>query len=170
MPAQPPDVRGPGSKNARFRRVCPASSEFDHIPPRRSMADQGCFRRNQRFESDRRKQKRFRYLPFNQGSPDVQNRLPFKEYGAFGYSKNIAREPEFREVFPEPHGSVPKVGETLQVANLVRSEMEIQEIVDDTVNAGDDNEFPMAGKTTNRKLERAHFILFACREITRGHG
>src|ERR1019366_2384130 len=129
----------------------------------------GSFRCDQGLESDGRQKIRFRDLPFDYGSADVEHGLTCVEHRSFGHGEHIAREAERGEGIPEALRSFAKALKAAQVGDLVWLEAEIQQVIDCPMDAGEQHEVPVARQTANRKLERPNVGLTARGKITRGH-
>jgi len=84
------DVSGARGENPGLGRMGAAGAKLDHFPALRGVGDAGGLTGNQGFEGNGREEICFGELGFDERRADVQDRLPFVEYGAFRDGKDVA--------------------------------------------------------------------------------
>ena len=164
------DIGGARTEDSGFRGMGSAGTEFNYVSALGGVGDTGGFGGYERLEGDGGQQKRFGDLAFNEGCLDIQNRLTFVKYGAFGDGEQVAGKAEVGEIVPESGGGVAEVGEVPEICNFVGSKAEVQKVVDGMVEPGDHDKIAVAGEAPDGEFERSGVTLFAGGEVARRHG
>src|SRR5205814_1067043 len=94
-----------------------------------------------------------RDLGFDDGGADCERGLAGEQRSAFRDCEKVARETEIEQVVKEACGHVTELGEGAEVLDFLRSELEVEQVVDNLRDATDQRVIPLRRQTANGELE-----------------
>ena len=147
------EISGARAQRSGFGGMCAARAELhDGASGGGCRAARG-FGRDQGLEGDGRQQVRFGNLGFDDGGADGERGLAGEEQGAFGDGEEIAGEAEVAQVIEEGGAHVGELGEAAKVVDFLGGEVEVEEVVYDLGNAGDDCVIAVGGQAAEGEFE-----------------
>src|SRR5207245_2301793 len=129
-----------------------------------------CLTRHQRLKCKSGKQVGLRYLSFDDGGPHRQHRLACKEWGSVGNREQISAEAEIAQIIEKRRRHALELRKTAQVADLVRTEADIEQVIYALIDTGGDNEVPILRQTPDGKFENCFLIGLSGFKIAGRHG
>ena len=164
------DPGGARSEGAGFRGVCAARAELHDGASGGGGGTARGFGGDQGLEGDGGEQIGFRNLGFDDGGANGEDRFAGEENGAFGGGEEVAGETEIAQVVEEGRADAGELREAAEVVDLLGGEAEVEEVVDNLGDAGDDDIIAVRGQAAEGEFEGGFLGDLAGLEVSGGHG